>query len=375
MAAQACGAADPTTGAVIPPIHVSTTYARNADHVYPSPFSYGRPDNATVQQVETVVACLEGAAAAMVFGSGMSAAVALLMSLSAGDHVIAPRAMYWGLRNWFVSQASRLGLDVSFVDMTQLSSLEAALRPGKTQLVWIETPANPTWELTDIAAVVALARSAGAQVAVDSTCATPLFTRPLELGADFVMHSATKYLNGHSDVIAGVLCCAHPDARWDHASRLRSSQGMILGPFEAYLLLRGLRTLDVRVRAAAANALALAERLDLHPAVEAVLYPGLASHPQHALACRQMQGGFGAMLSICLMGGAQEALATLSHLKLWRRATSLGGVESLIEHRASVEGPQSPCPPNLLRLSAGIESIDDLYADLDMALRKGTGRT
>jgi cystathionine gamma-synthase len=368
--AQALGAMDAATGAVIPPVHLTTTYARNPDHDYPSPFTYGRPDNPTVQQVEALVASLEGAASAMLFGSGMSAAVALFLTLSRGDHVVVPSIMYWGLRNWLHGEGKRLGLDVTSVDMTDVGAVEAALKPGRTRLVWIETPANPTWDVTDIAAVARLAHAAGARVTVDSTCATPIFTQPLSLGADLVMHSATKYLNGHSDVIAGVLCCAAPDAMWDHAVRLRASNGMILGPFEAYLLMRGLRTLDLRVRAAAASALDLAQRFETHPQVEAVLYPGLPSHPQHDVALRQMVGGFGAMLSIRVKGGAAAAIACLAHLRLWKRATSLGGVESLIEHRASVEGPSSPCPPDLLRLSVGLESPDDLFADLDAALRR-----
>jgi cystathionine gamma-synthase len=369
LLAQALGHVDAATGAVIPPLHVTTTYARNADYSYPSAHSYGRPDNPTVQQAQDIVAALEGAAEARLFGSGMSSAVALLLTLSAGDHVVAPRVMYWGLRNWLMGEGRRLGLDVSFVDMTSLDEVRAALRPGVTRLVWIETPANPTWEVTDIAAVCDLTHAAGASVCVDSTCATPIFTRPLALGADFVMHSATKYLNGHSDVIAGVLACAKLDERWAHVERIRASHGMILGPFEAYLLIRGLRTLDLRVRAAAQSALVLAHKFEAHPLIDSVLYPGLASHPQHELAVRQMQGGFGAMLSVRVRGGAAAALAAAGRVQLWKRATSLGGVESLLEHRASVEGASSPCPPDLLRLSVGLEDVDDLYDDLDAALR------
>ncbi len=366
--AQALGREDAATGALIPPLHLSTTYARNAQHVYPAPYSYGRPDNPTVQHVEAMIASAEGAQEAMLFGSGMSAAVALFGTLEAGQRILAPRLMYWGLRNWLLQEAPRLGLQVDFVDMTDLASVQAAIAAKPTHLVWLETPANPTWEVCDIAAIAAASHAANARVAVDSTCATPVLTRPLSLGADVVMHSATKYLNGHSDVIAGVLCCAAKDAAWERAARLRTLQGMILGPMEAYLLLRGLRTLELRVRAACAGALELARRLSTHPALVDVLYPGLPQHPQHELAARQMQGGFGGMLSIRVNGGADAGLAALSHLKIWKRATSLGGVESLIEHRFSVEGPTSPCPADLLRLSVGLESVEDLYADLDGAL-------
>ena len=367
--AQALGREDAATGALIPPIHLSTTYARDARHVYPGAFSYGRPDNPTVQHVESVIASAEGAQEALLFGSGMSAAVALFGTLEAGQRILAPHLMYWGLRNWLLQEAPRLGLVVDFVDMVDLAAVQAAIAAKPTHLVWLETPANPTWEVCDIAAIAAASHAANARVAVDSTCATPVLTRPLSLGADVVMHSATKYLNGHSDVIAGVLCCAAKDAAWERAARLRTQQGMILGPLEAYLLLRGLRTLELRVRAACAGALELARRLSTHPALVDVLYPGLPQHPQHELAARQMQGGFGGMLSIRVTGGAEAAVAALSHLKVWKRATSLGGVESLIEHRFSVEGPTSPCPADLLRLSVGLESVADLYADLDRALR------
>jgi cystathionine gamma-synthase len=242
------------------------------------------------------------------------------------------------------------------------------VRRGKTRLVWIETPGNPLWTITDIAAVAEIAHGAGARLAVDSTVATPVFTQPLRLGADLVMHSATKYLNGHSDVIAGALATARPDAWWERIKTLRSQHGLILGPFEAWLLLRGMRTLDARVRAASESAVLLATWLRGHPGVAAVLYPGLPEHPGHAIAARQMSG-FGAMLSIRVKGGERAAIATAARVRLWNRATSLGGVESLLEHRASIEGRGSPCPPDLLRLSVGLEDAEDLFADLDQALR------
>ena len=366
--AQALGKIDAASRAIVPPIHVSTTYQRDDDNQYRSGNSYGRPDNETVREAEAILAQLEHGAGAMVLGSGMSAAVAVFSTLSPGDHVIAQKVMYWALRNWLATDGVRRGLEVSFVDAPDTAAVAAALQPGRTKLVWLETPSNPLWEVGDIAAIAKLAHDAGARVAVDSTCATPLLTRPLQLGADLVMHAATKYLNGHSDVIAGALVNAKLDDAWASLQRIRASHGMILGPFEAFLLIRGMRTLDLRVRAACASALDLATRFSAHPQVEAVLYPGLPSHPQHALACAQMRGGFGGMLSIRVKGGEARAIAAAARVRLWKRATSLGGVESLIEHRASIEGASSPCPPDLLRLSVGIEDVDDLYADLDAAL-------
>jgi cystathionine gamma-synthase len=249
--------------------------------------------------------------------------------------------------------------------------LKAAVRSGVTKIVWIETPSNPLWTITDISAAAEIAHKAGAKLAVDSTCASPVHTRPLTLGADIVMHSATKVLNGHSDVLAGALCASADDAFWNSVRTVRNGQGGILGPFEAYLLMRGMRTLYVRQERQSASAMALAQRLSAHPLVARVLYPGLPQHPGHDLASRQMENGFGYMLSIQVSGGAEAAIKTAAHVELYKRATSLGGVESLIEHRASVEGAGSPCPTDLLRLSTGIEDIDDLYDDLDQALKSG----
>jgi len=370
LAAQALGQIDEASRAVVPPIHLATTYLRDPDNRYRSGNVYGRPDNPTVREAEAVIAALEGAAEALVLGSGMSAATALFLALSPGDHIVAPRVMYWSLRNWLTSEATRWGLSVDLVDMADLGALRAAIRPGATKLVWIETPANPLWSVTDIASAAEIAHAAGAAVAVDSTCATPMLTRPLEHGADLVMHAATKYLAGHSDVVAGALATRAPGPLWDRVKKNRAMLGQILGPLEAFLLIRGMRTLPLRVAAASASAMALAERLSAHPAVSEVLYPGLASHPQHAIARRQMAGGFGGMLSIRVAGGERAAIATAARVELWKRATSLGGVESLIEHRASIEGEGSPCPTDLLRLSTGIEDADDLFADLDRALRE-----
>jgi cystathionine gamma-synthase len=374
LAAQALGRIDEATGAVVPPIHLATTFIRDTDNQYRRGYVYGRPDNATVREAEAVIAALEGAPVAMVLGSGMSAATAVFLALSPGDHIVAPTVMYWALRGWLLNEAMHWGLRVDLVDTSDLDAVRAAIKPGATRLVWLETPANPLWTVTDIRAVAEIAHAAGASVAVDSTCATPLLTRPLELGADIVMHSATKYLNGHSDVMAGALAAARDDALWNRIKRVRATLGQILAPLEAYLLIRGMRTLDLRVKAACANAMELATRLMNHAGVAEVLYPGLASHRGHEVARRQMSGGYGGMLSIRVRGGEPAAIATAANVRLWKRATSLGGVESLIEHRGSIEGAGSPCPLDLLRLSAGVEDVEDLFADLDYALRQAHAR-
>jgi cystathionine gamma-synthase len=368
LAAQALGLIDPTTKAVVLPLHVATTFVRDPDNLYRSGFSYGRADNATVRQTEHVIAALEGAESALLFGSGMSASASVVLALPKPAHIVASRVMYWGFRNWLTTEATRLGHRVDLVDTTDLDVLRRAVKPGTTELVWIETPGNPLWTITDIAGAAQIAHAAGAVLAVDSTVATPVFTQPLSLGADLVMHSASKYLNGHSDVIGGAVATARAGQLWSRIETIRSQYGLILGPFEAWLLLRGLRTLDVRVQSQSGSAALLATWLSAHPNVAAVLYPGLPTHPGHAIAARQMLG-FGGMLSIQVKGGENEAIAVAARVSLWKRATSLGGVESLIEHRASVEGPHSPCPRDLLRLSVGLEHPEDLFADLDQALR------
>ena len=375
LAAQAMGRIDPLTRAVVPPIDVTTTYVRDPDNAYSSGYAYGRPDNATVRDAEAVIAALEGAGAGtLLFSSGMAAATAVFQALEPGDHVVAPKVMYWALRNWLTTHAARWGLDVELVAMDDLGTLNSAMRPNRTKHVWAETPANPLWTITDIAAAADIAHAAGARLAVDSTAASPIHTRPLALGADIAMHSASKILNGHSDVIAGALAGASADPFWQRITQIRATQGGILGPLEAYLLLRGLRTLHVRAAAQAASAAELARRLAAHPQVAGVLYPGLPEHPGHAVAASQMEGGFGFMLSIRVAGGEGAAIRTAAEVGLWKRATSLGGVESLIEHRASVEGPNTPCPPDLLRLSVGLEDAGDLFDDIDGALRTAHGR-
>jgi cystathionine gamma-synthase len=370
IAAQALGWIDDQTRAITPPIHVSSTYLRDEDNQYRSGRVYARADNPAFDQAEAVITALENGADSMLFASGMAAATAVFQSLAPGDHVLAPKVMYWSLRNWLLNFATHWGLNVELVDMTDPQAVQSAVKPGKTRLLWIETPANPLWTITDIAAIATIAHAAGAVLAVDSTVASPVLTRPLDLGADIVMHAATKYLNGHSDLIAGVLVTREDNALWQRTRSVRAQLGGTLGSFEAWMLLRGMRTLYLRVRAASASALRLAEHFDGHPLVSEVLYPGLAKAHGHAVAARQMQGGFGGMLSIRAAGGESAAIATAARVALWKRATSLGGTESLIEHRASVEGAGSPVPIDLLRLSVGIEDCQDLIDDLAQALRQ-----
>jgi cystathionine gamma-synthase len=357
LAAQALGEVDPSSGGLTPAINPSTTYERQPDGSYRQDRVYTRADNPTYEHAEGLLAALEGAGCACaLFASGMAAATAVFQSLLPGDHVLASRVLYWGVRKWLAEFALAWGLDVEFVDSADLEAVASALRPGRTRLVWVETPANPMWEVTDLAAVCELAHAAGARVAVDNTVATPVHTRPMEFGADLVVHSATKYLNGHSDVLAGAVLTARRDPFWERIRSWRRNAGAVPGPFEAWLLQRGMRTLFLRVRRASDSALAIASHFQGHPALQAVLYPGLPSHPGHQVAARQMRDGFGGMLSIRLAGGAEQAMAVLPAVRVFKRATSLGGVESLIEHRHSTEGPSSPVPDDLLRLSIGIEA-------------------
>jgi cystathionine gamma-synthase len=359
--AQALGRIDERSGAVVPAIEPASTYLR--DHT-PGRI-YARADNPTFEAVEQLLTDLEGGTGSLLFASGMAAATAVFQASAPGDHILMPRVMYWALRNWALEHGRRWGLDIELVDTTDLAALARAIRPRSTRLVWIETPANPMWDITDIAGAAEIAHRAGARLTVDSTGATPLLTRPLELGADIVMHSATKYLNGHSDLIAGTLTTRVADECWSRIVGIRAQHGAILGSFEAWLLLRGMRTLALRVREACRSAQRIAERFEGHARVAEVLYPGLPGFPGHDVAARQMEGGFGGMLSIRVTG---DARAVARRTKIWKEATSLGGVESLIEHRASIEGPTSPVPDDLLRLSVGIEAVEDLIADLEQAL-------
>ena len=369
LAAQGGPAAASPDGDVVPPVRPATTFARDGAYALPGGIAYQRDESPALHPAEALLAELEAGAAAKLFASGMAAAAALVQALRPGDHIVAQDVMYWGLRGWLRDFCHAWGLALDFVPAGDPDALRAALRPGQTRLVWVETPSNPTWTIVDIAAAAEAAHTAGAALAVDSTVATPVHTRPLTLGADIVLHSATKYLNGHSDVVAGALVAADADTvLWDRVAANRLQGGALLGAFEAWLLLRGLRTLFLRVPRSSATALWLAEQLDGHPKLTHVLYPGLPAHPGHDLAARQMQGGFGGMLSLRVAGGRAAALRVACACRLFQRATSLGGVESLIEHRASTEGPDSPVPEDLLRLSVGIEAPADLRADLEEAL-------
>jgi cystathionine gamma-synthase len=369
IAAQALDAIDGTTGALIPPIHPSTTFVRTADYLPPHGRNYSRDHNPTNEHAEKVIAALEGGIKALTFASGMAAATSVFRGiLRPGDHVVAPREGYFAFRGWLLRFTRQWNIDLDLVDTTNNDAIAAALRPGKTRLLWLETPANPTWSVTDIAAASALGKRAGARVCVDSTAATPVHTQPLSLGVDWVMHSATKYLAGHSDVLAGALVTGKIDEDWEAIHEVRHLEGPCLGPFEAWLLLRGIRTLFVRVRRQGETAQWLAERLT-ERGVQ-VRYPGLPGDPGHAVARSQMQGGFGGMMSVHTGGDAAHSVAVLQRLKLFQAATSLGGVESLVEHRYTVEGSLTASPIDLLRLSIGLENREELLADLLQALQK-----
>ena len=364
-AVHALGWLDPASGGTVPPLQPAVTNRRES---YSTGRIYSRIDSAAYDQVEGLLARLEGGAHAQIYSAGMAAGSAIAHSLGPGAHVIAPREMYYEMRRLLEHDGPGFGLSLTLLDRMEVEHLEAAWRKGQTKLVWIETPSNPYWSVTDIAAVSQFAHAHGARVVVDSTAATPVLTQPLVLGADIVLHAATKYLNGHGDVLAGALVTARRDEHWETICRQRRTHGGVLGAFEAWLLIRGMRTLFLRVRTASASALRIAEHLSKHPRVSQVLYPGLPSHPGHAIAARQMRGGFGGMLSFRVRAGAEAALAASGRTRLFVRATSFGSVESLIEHRASVEDPSSRVPGDLLRVSVGIEPVDDLIADLDQAL-------
>lgn len=368
LAAQALGTTDAETGAVVPPMHSSTTFARGADYRLVGGHLYSRDSAPTVRRAEEIVAALDGGPDARLFASGMAAFAALLEALPEGAHVLAPKSMYYAAQDWLIRLAGRGRIGLDLFDQTRPEALSAALRPGRTAMVWIETPANPTWDVVDIAAAAAAAHEAGAMLAVDSTCAPPPTTRPLELGADIVFHSATKYLNGHSDLTAGALVPAREDELWAQIHKVRTATGGVLGGFEAWLLIRGMRTLHVRFARQSETALALARHLEGHPRVLEVLYPGLAGHPGHAVARRQMTGGFGGMMSILVDGDSETARRVAAATRVFVPATSLGGVESLIEHRRSVESPQSPVADTLIRISVGLEAPGDLIDDLEQAL-------
>ncbi len=368
LAVHAGRESDPRTGAVTPSIVPSTTFERAPDGSFPSGNTYTRAGNPNRDALERALAALEGGATALAFASGQAATAAVLQSLSSGDHVVLGEDLYHGTRYLLRDVLARWGLEADFVDLRDLSAVRQAIR-FNTKLLWAETPSNPQLRICDLAALADLAHAHGALLAVDNTWATPLLQRPLELGADIVMHSTTKYFGGHSDVLGGALIVNEAESG-ALASRLRASQrlgGGVPSPFDCWLLLRSIPTMPARLRGAMETAGQLAAFLSAHPRVEIVHYPGLASHPGHEIAARQMRG-FGAMLSLQVKGGESEAVAAAGRLQLITRATSLGGVESTIEHRASIEGPETLTPSNLLRLSVGLEHAGDLQADLEQAL-------
>jgi cystathionine gamma-synthase len=367
LAVHAGNEVDPDTAAVTPAIHLSTTFEREADGSYRKGYIYARDGNPNRDALEKCVAELEGGADAAAFSSGSGATFAALQSLSPGAHVIAPDDAYYGTRRLTNDIMGRWGLEVSFVDMTDPDAVERAIRPGVTRLIWVETPSNPLVRIVDIGRMAKLAHAAGALCACDNTWATPVITRPLDLGADLVMHSATKYLGGHSDVMGGMLVTRQGDELFERVRMIQKGVGAIPSPFECWLTRRGVRTLPWRMRAHSANAAEVARFLDGQRNVAAVHYPGLASHPGHAIAKRQM-ALFGGMLSFEVRGGREAAMALTGRLRLFTRATSLGGTESLIEHRASVEGPSTRAPEGLLRVSVGLENAEDLVEDLERAL-------
>jgi len=366
--AQACHYVDEVSGGISPPLQFSTTYARDQDYAHIGNYSYSRADNPSWEVLEKVCAELDGGADAKCFASGMAAVCAFFETVNSGEHVVAPRVMYHGSQDWMRRISEKRAIGLSLFDAGDIEELRRAVQSGKTSVVWIESPVNPTWDVIDIKLAAEIAHQAGAILAVDGTVTSPVTTRALEHGADIVFHSATKYLNGHSDVVAGILVTAKRDERWEEIKLVRTLTGGILGPFEAWLLLRGMRTLFVRFEKASQSALRLARHFEGHPQLQQVLYPGLESHPGHEIAKRQMTQGFGGMLSLLVEGGADEAKRIAGKTRLFVRATSLGGVESLIEHRASVEGPLSEVPQNLLRLSIGIENCQDLINDLEQSL-------
>jgi len=355
------------TGAVTPSITLATTFQRTPDGTFPPGKDvYTRASNPNRNSLERTVAALENGSIGIAFGSGMAAANALLMALASGDHIILPDDLYHGVRYASQDIFSRWGLQVSFVDMTDSANIANALRPN-TKLVWVETPSNPLLKITDIRRAAALAHEAGALCVCDNTWATPILARPLEMGCDLVWHSTTKYFGGHSDVLGGIVVAKEES---DFTTRIRQNQmlgGGVPSPFDCWLISRSIPTLPHRVRIASATAHQIATYLSTHPKVSKVHYPGLPSHPGHEIAKSQMCG-WGAMLSFELAGGREAALSVTGNVKVFTNATSLGGVESLLEHRASGEGPVTRTPPGLLRVSIGLENADDLIADLAQAI-------
>lgn len=370
--AQALHFVEEETGAVVPSIQPTSTYARNADYGERKEYIYRRDGSQTTQHAEAIIAELEGATETLLFASGMSACTAVIEQLPAGAHVVIPRVMYHGVLQQIELYEAKNRITVSKYTAGNHGELAAAINPGKTILVWVETPNNPNWEVTDIALAAELAHQAGARLIADCTGTPPNLTRALDLGADFSFHSATKYLNGHSDVTAGALSVRETGAHWDDIKLIQKLQGTALHSFDAWLLIRGMRTLFLRVEKSCANAMAIAKHFEGHQAIEAVHYPGLPDDPGHAVAKRQTGGKFGSMMSIVVQGTEQTAIDVARFCEVFYPATSLGGVESLIEHRKTVSGEGFPVHPRLLRLSVGIEDADDLIYDLEQALARAT---
>lgn len=355
---------DPSTGGLVPSIHPGVTHVRPGSDIA---LGYARSGNSGAALVESILIQLEGGAAAAAFGAGAAAAQAVLATLRPGDRVLIDSGLYYEFGRIIGAFAERFGLGLVRVDLCDPDAVARSLSAAPTRLVWAECPSNPLWRVPDLAALAALAHRHGARLLVDATAATPVLCRPLTLGADLVLHSATKYLNGHGDLVAGVLVAAHDDAWWHEMLAAREAHGSILPPFEAWLLLRGMRSLALRMERVSTTAMALASWLALQPQLRAVHYPGLPQHPQHELARRQFKGGFGGMLSFELNDSA-AAIALCSRARIFRSSTSLGSPESLIEHRRSTEGGTSECPPGLVRLSIGLEDPDDLHGDLRQML-------
>jgi len=361
LAVHAGAEPDPATGAVAPPIQLSTTFVHRTDGE-PDTFSYQRDDHPTQCRLETALAALEGGARALTFASGMAAVAAVLDTLQRGQTMVVPEDCYVGTRGYVTDVLPERGVEVITVDTTDLDAVRAACAGG-VALLWAESPSNPRLRISDLAEMTKIAHAAGARLACDNTFATPVLQRPLELGADVVMHSTTKYFGGHSDVLGGALIFAENDDFAEQIAARRLLTGAILSPFSAWLTLRGCRSLPARMAMHCANARKVAEFLAAHSAIERVNWPGLPTHPGHAIAKHQMRD-FGAMLSVELRSGYDAALALARGTKIFTNATSLGGCESLIEHRASSEGAHTHSPPGLVRLSVGLEDADDLIEDL-----------
>ena len=354
-------------GAVVPPIHPSTTFARDGNYDLVSDYLYSRHGAPNHVAVERLAARLDNGAGALVFSSGLAALSALIETVPSGATVAAPRVMYHGGQLWLRRLDETGRINLVLFDQTRPEAMEEAVSSARPDLLWIETPVNPTWDVIDIRAAADAAHGVGGRLAVDSTVA-PLTTRPIDLGADYTFHSATKFYNGHADLLGGILVTTTKDDRWAEVHWIRTHTGAVMGAFEAWLLLRGMKTLYLRVDRASQSAITVARHFEGHAAVDKVLYPGLESHSGHEVAKAQMDRGFGAMLSLLVKGGFEAAHRVATSTKLFIPATSLGGVESLIEHRAVLEPPESVVPDNLLRLSIGIEPVEELIADLEQAL-------